>query len=216
MLACFVPWAREAPKPPQKPTSKKLPSPASLAAREGIKVDHKICKLVDDGVMHLPEVIAIKDAVNNDGLETTSPLKRKQGTTTRESQGQAIRGLGSYWRSSVIYALLTQVAEAETPTGTWESCCGSTKLTASESRKVLNDYATWLSDLDSLKLLDVDQLKPIVNGKDLSKALGTKTGPWMKKALDIAMEWQLRNLEETDPAGGIAEVVERKKELGLP
>ena len=79
----------------------------------------------------------------------------------------------------------------------------------------MNGYATWLSDLKSLNLLDVDQLKPIINGKSLVNALGTKHGPWMKKALDIAMEWQLRNPEETDAAGGIAEVVERKKELGI-
>lgn len=61
----------------------------------------------------------------------------------------------------------------------------------------------------------MDRLKPIVNGNQLSKALDTKSGPWMKKALDIAMEWQLRNPGETDPAGGIAEVVERKSELGI-
>ena len=90
-----------------------------------------------------------------------------------------------------------------------------TKLTVPECQKILNGYATWLSDLKSLNLLDVDQLKPIVNGNDLAEALGTKNGPWMKKALDIAMEWQLRNPEETDAAGGIAEVVERKKELGI-
>lgn len=84
-----------------------------------------------------------------------------------------------------------------------------------EKQSVLDDYARWLSNLQVLDLLDVNRLKPIVNGNQLSKALGMKDGPWMKKALDIAMEWQLRNPEETDPAGGIAEVVERKEELGI-
>jgi len=79
----------------------------------------------------------------------------------------------------------------------------------------LQQYASWLSELQSLDLLDVDHLKPLVNGNQLSQALGVKSGPWMKKALDIAMDWQLRNPDETDPAGGIAEVKERKKELGL-
>lgn len=84
-----------------------------------------------------------------------------------------------------------------------------------EKQTILDGYARWLSNLQALDLLDVDRLKPIVNGNQLSQALGIKTGPWMKKALDIAMEWQLRNPEETDPAGGIAEVVERKGELGI-
>ena len=88
-------------------------------------------------------------------------------------------------------------------------------LTLVEKQTVLDDYACWLSRLQALDLLDVDRLKPIVSGNQLSKALGTKSGPWMKKALDIAMEWQLRNPEETDPVGGIAEVVERKRELDI-
>lgn len=71
-----------------------------------------------------------------------------------------------------------------------------------------------MSKLQSLNLLNVDTLKPLVNGKHLSQALGP-SGPWMKKALDIAMEWQLRNPEQTDAAGGIVEVVARKRELGL-
>jgi len=90
-------------------------------------------------------------------------------------------------------------------------------LTTLVEQEILSGYVSWLSHLRDLDLLDVDQLKPIVNGNLLSEALGKpKAGPWMKKAVDIAMEWQLRNPEETDPAGGIAEVVERKKELGLP
>lgn len=84
-----------------------------------------------------------------------------------------------------------------------------------EKQNVLDGYACWLSNLQMLDLLDVDRLKPIVNGNQLSNALGIKSGPWMKKALDIAMEWQLRNPEATDPAGGIAEVMERKGELGV-
>lgn len=118
MLAAFVPWARETPKPPDKPSTKRPPSPASLAAREGIKADNKISRLVDDAVYHLQDIITIKDAVNNDDSQTTSPLKRKQGAASRESQGQAIRTWGSHWRSSVVYAFLTQVAETETPAGT--------------------------------------------------------------------------------------------------
>ena len=54
-----------------------------------------------------------------------------------------------------------------------------------------------------------------MHGNQLSKALGVKSGPWMKKALDITMEWQLRNADQTDTAGAIAEVIARKQELGI-
>lgn len=88
-------------------------------------------------------------------------------------------------------------------------------LTASATHEVLQSYATWLSHLQSLNLLDIDQLKTMVNGHQLAKALGIKSGPWMKKALEMTMEWQLRNPNEMDPADAIAEVVERKVELGI-
>ena len=85
------------------------------------------------------------------------------------------------------------------------------RLTASEIEILLNGYAVWLLRLRALDLLDVSSLKPIVNGTHLSKALGIKSGPWMREALEIAMAWQLRYPKETDPAGAIAEVLEWKK-----
>lgn len=216
MVACFVPWARQPQKLPQKLIAKKLPSAASLAAREGIKADNKITKVVDDAVSHLEEIVTMKNGVNDHSQPATSPLKRKQSTGDRVSQGQSIRRWGTKWRTSVIYALLTQVGESETPGG--KSLVVRkliALLTTLEPQKTLDGYATWLSDLQSLDLLDADQVKPMVHGNQLTKALGAKSGPWMSKALDITMEWQLRNPEETDPAGAIAEVVERKRELGL-
>ncbi|KAL9124285.1 MAG: hypothetical protein Q9217_006371 [Psora testacea] len=199
MMACFVPWARVSPKPPSKSTTRRLPAPASVAAREGLKVDNRICKVVDDAITGLADVIEVKDCTTKNEQAATSPLKRK--LIRRDIQGQAIRGWGSRWRSTVMFALLAEISEA----------------TTEEARQTLvGQYADWLAVLRSLDLLDVDSLKPIVNGNQISKALGGgKQGPWMKKAMDIAMEWQLRNPEETNPAGGIEEVVSRKKELCL-
>jgi len=216
VVACFVPWARQPQKLPDKVTLKKLPSAASLAAREGIKADNKITRVVDDAVSHLKEIVEMKNITNDNIQPTTSPLKRKQGTTDRVSQGQSIRKWGTKWRTSVLYALLTQVGESETPGGK-SLVVGKMigLLTRLETQKTLDGYATWLSDLQSLDLLDVDQLKPMVHGNQLTKALGAKSGPWMSKALDITVEWQLRNPDETDPAGAIAKVIERKKELGV-
>lgn len=216
MVACFVPWARQSQRLPDQVTSKKLPSPASLAAREGIKADNKITKIVDDAVSHLEDIVTIKTDASDHSQPNTSPLKRKQSTADRVSQGQSVRRWGTKWRTSVIYALLTQVGESETPGGK-SLVVGNliALLTMLEPQKTLDGYATWLSDLQSLDLLDCDQLKPMVHGNQLTKALGAKSGPWLSKALDITVEWQLRNPEATDPTGAIAEVVERRKELGV-
>ena len=80
---------------------------------------------------------------------------------------------------------------------------------------LVGDYALWLSELLSLGLLDVYLLKPLVNGSEISAALGCKSGPWMKKALDISIEWQLRNPNETEKEACMEEIIRRKTELGL-
>ena len=74
----------------------------------------------------------------------------------------------------------------------------------------------WLSEIESLDLLHADQIKPIVDGNELMKALGKTGGLWIKKALDMTMDWQLRNPDQKASAGAIAEVMERKDELGIP
>lgn len=46
----------------------------------------------------------------------------------------------------------------------------------------------------------------MVDGKQLTKELDTKPGPWVKDALDLVMVWQLRHPDETDPKGAIEAV----------
>ena len=201
MLVCFVPWARKQPKLPGNQPTKRASFPASVAAREGIKADNRICKILDDAVKDIDEIVTFKEAAVKREMSTVASSKRKSSSVGRDVQGQAIRTWGSQWRSSVIFALLTEVYEATSP----------------EDRTSLTDqYAIWLNNIGSLDLLDVDRLKPLVNGNQISRAIGGgHVGPWMKKAMDIAMEWQLRNPDISDPAGGIDEVLRRKKELGF-
>ncbi|CAF9927268.1 CCA tRNA nucleotidyltransferase, mitochondrial [Imshaugia aleurites] len=203
ILTCFVPWAREPPKSRQK-SSKRPMSAAGLAAREGIKAENKICRLVDDAVFHLQDIVEKKGAICHEDQTTPLPSTRDPGVSAgaqREIQGLAIRKWGSSWRSSVMYALLTEIAETKTET---------------DSGAVLDGYSSWLSHLSSLNLLHVDQLEPIVKGDELMKVFNTKGGKWVSAALDLEIQWQLRNPDRKDAAGAIAEVVQRKDELNIP
>ena len=73
----------------------------------------------------------------------------------------------------------------------------------------------WLSQIESLKLLDVCSLKPLVNGTELKKALGAEGGQWTKIATEMVIDWQLRNPKDTDPSRAMAEIQRRKGELDL-
>ncbi|KAL9586985.1 MAG: hypothetical protein Q9203_003669 [Teloschistes exilis] len=199
LLCAFVPWARALPPAPTKTKGKASLTPAATAAREGIKADNNTVKLVDNAAMHLDNIVQIKDTTVDESPQTTSPLKRKRDQTTRETQGMAIRQWGPTWRSSVMYAILTQITESPTE----------------DHPQLLNDYATLLSTLKDLDLLEAYQMKPLITGDILSKALEEKPGKWMSKALEMVIAWQLRNPDETDPDAAITEVMSRKKDLGL-
>ena len=189
-----------------------------------------IIEMKDAAVSHLREILEKKDAVSDMVQTTTVPSKRKQSANVdipstgawgaqglgsapnlftlpadgiqRETQGLAIRRWGFNWRSSVMYALLTEVAEARIET---------------EAQAVLDGYSSWLSRLSDLDLLNVGELDPIVNGNEIMKAFDTEeSGKWVSVALDWVIKWQLRNPYERDKKVAIAEVVKRKEELDIP
>ena len=216
LLCSFTPWARIKTMVSEK-TMSRAPIPLAVtAAREGIKADNKATKLVEGAVNNLHEIIASKDATAGHNAPTTSPLKRKYDPTSREDLGMSIRRWGPQWRNHTMYAILVELMEAEDETGMLNiATCAGDWLTTQARLLLLKEYATWLSRMQELDLLEAHSLIPLVKGDQLSKALDTRTGPWMKAAMDMAMEWQLRNPEATDPSEGIAEVVRRKEELGL-
>lgn len=114
MMSCFVPWARA-----ETPTlnSKSPKTFAAVAAREGIKADNKLTKIINDAVFELESVIKMKDSVVSWRKSTTTPLEIRDRSSIREMQGQAVRHWGSCWRSIAIYALLVQLSEVRGETG---------------------------------------------------------------------------------------------------
>ncbi|KAL8833789.1 MAG: hypothetical protein Q9170_004082 [Blastenia crenularia] len=199
LLCAFVPWARVTLPAPDVPQVKRPPPPAATAARESLALDNTNVDIIEKAVVFLDEIIQIKDAAIDEISITNPTLKRKEKSTGRSDQGMAIRRWGPPWRSYVMYAILTQITEAS----------------EDEYEKLLEGYARWLLNLKELDLLEAYELKPLVRGDKLSKALGLKSGPWTKKALDIVVAWQLANPDERNAEAAIAEVSGRKKELGI-
>ena len=103
--------------PQERPNAKRLPFPASVAAREGIKADNRVCAIVDNAVSQRHEILKLKDVLDDDDQPSVVPSSRKLNPSYRESQGQAIRSWGSHWRSSALYSLLTDVTKTESQTG---------------------------------------------------------------------------------------------------
>ena len=125
LLCAFTPWAHIKSTVPEKSMSKAPIPLAAAIAREGIKADNKVTKLVEGAVTNLNEIVASQNTVASQGQDapTTSPLKRKFESPSRESLGMSIRRWGPRWRNHVMYAVLVGLMEAEDDTGTLKTPC---------------------------------------------------------------------------------------------
>lgn len=79
---------------------------------------------------------------------------------------------------------------------------------------MVQDYDRFLAYIVEKDLENVCELRPIVNGADIMKSLDAKNGPWMSKAMTMALEWQLLH-PESDKETALKEISGRRAELGL-
>ncbi|VBB83943.1 Putative Mitochondrial precursor of tRNA nucleotidyltransferase [Podospora comata] len=190
-LATITPWEQLPDDPPLK--SGKLAMPlATQAAREGFKAPNKLSDVITAAHRHRPAILELKALVDENKDEMKD--RAKFGMAIREWDSRA---KGS-WRLQVLYSILVDVLEGST-----------------SREEILMGWLRFLDHLVELDLMYVTKLDRIIDGTDLSKALGVKPGRWMGAALEVVMEWQLRNPGVEDPAGAVEEVKKRRVELGI-
>lgn len=207
-LAAVSPWMRIQDPPGTKRKANALP-PVGVIAREGFKAANKLTDIMAASHRHLDEILALKKAV----------MDKADYIQERDRFGMAIRRWetqGGSWRLQVLAALLTEALErlAVWPNAVVE---GSSSGESTIKRDAfVKEWQLFLDHLVELDVMDAPQLKRILDGRELAKALGVKPGKWTGQALDVCIAWQLRNPTETDPTLAIEEVEKRRKELGIP
>ena len=183
-----------------------------MVAREGLKADNKICGVVSGAFMHSKQIIKLKDDI----------IANRPYVHERDTVGMSIRrwdSQGGQWRLQALFALLVEAMNRNEPK--------SRRLHHNSTYCLLTDcvdysglFAEWQSFIDHLEqmeIMDAANLKGVLTGSELSAALGgLKPGAWMKAALDVCMEWQLRNMGVQDTKGAIEEVKMRAEELKIP
>ncbi|KAI4165378.1 MAG: hypothetical protein LQ342_000786 [Letrouitia transgressa] len=191
LLSALVPWARVAPSATTGKGSKAKEPAAVIAARAGIMANNAILQIIRASAASLEDIISVKEAVNR---EQASPSSERR-VLVPEMQGMAVRRWGSSWRSSVLFALLTQIMETDNE----------------KHSDLLDGYATWLSAVADLGVMDAWKLKPIITGKRLASEVQSDPGPWLGDALEnIVIPWQLRNPGVDDQEAVIEEVKRRR------
>ncbi|KAF9739548.1 hypothetical protein PMIN06_006993 [Paraphaeosphaeria minitans] len=188
VCTAVLPWADAPTVPPPKKNRQPLHA-ASLVAQEGMKAPNRVCDVL---TASLNNYEAISQLIGE--CQKRLPKEDPSSPAQREKIGMGLRNWGRTWKSQVFFALLHEIVYGERST-----------------EDVLRQYDNFLTLVTDLDLLDVINLKPLVKGTDLAKALDVKPGPWMKDALDVVLAWQLRNPSVTDPADAIKEVKKTSK-----
>lgn len=197
-LAAVSPWIPVEGRSGRKQKANALP-PVGIIAREGFKASNKLTTVMAACHKHRAEIVDLKKAVCKN-----SPI-----TDQRDTFGMAIRkweAVGGNWKVQVLGVIMIDAMEQleDFPAEKGK-----------DHKEFLEGWGKFLQHLLKLDLYDAPNLKRIIDGRALAKALGVPPGTWMGKALDICMAWQLRNPAEKTPDGAIQEVRDKAEELGI-
>lgn len=111
--------------------------------------------------------------------------------TTRAEAGVLLRDCGKSWRFHVLYSLLSDAVDD-----------GFTEAK--------NRYIEFVKFVQEQGLEGAAELRPILNGNDIKKALEiSKAGSWLKDAIDIVIEWQFAHPQAT--AEDATEFIQQKR-----
>lgn len=121
--------------------------------------------------------------------------------TTRSELGTFIRELGETFELSLVgnaFIDIIEIANVTEHIRTPPTFDGdNVKIPEEAIDDVVRNYSALLSLIEDLSLQNVRDLKPLVDGKIISKALQRKPGPWMRSVVDEVILWQLDHPEGT-------------------
>ncbi len=112
LLAALVPWARFQTDFPSAAGNKLPPPLVATVAREGLKADNKVLRIVQGAVVNVSEISTLKEAVAQGQAEGA---KMNLGPP-RDVLGMAIRRWGQHWRLHVMLSLLLEIGDVQDTT----------------------------------------------------------------------------------------------------
>lgn len=209
-LASLAPWTHTVDPQPAASSRAALPL-ATIVAREGAKAPNKLCDVITGAHRNREAITQLKDDV------VAGAAVREQ----RDTIGMMIRrwdDRDSHWRVQVLNAILVDAMDSvdsmdksggEQNVSYTHTSLQTLTRTPAEYPAVVAGWQQLLDHLADMDLMEAPSIKRLVDGKMLAKELGVKPGPWMGQALDVCLEWQLRNPDATD--GGLAIDLVRQK-----
>ncbi|PYI33991.1 ATP :tRNA-specific tRNA nucleotidyltransferase [Aspergillus indologenus CBS 114.80] len=172
MLSAMAPWSK-VPSRPAKGKGRPPPPRAAEVAKESLRADNKVISVVGDAAASWQLIIQAKNSILEGTVSGTA-------MEVRRHVGLHIRSWKKDWRLCIVQAILQEV------------------MSGRKYDLVVEEYARFIAYIREQNLQDVYDLKPLVNGDQVMKTMGGKKGPWLAKALQMVVEWQLVHPESTD------------------
>ncbi|KAJ9354377.1 hypothetical protein DTO027B9_4720 [Paecilomyces variotii] len=188
IIAAFAPWATVPGREPKNNKEKRLPPRVTEVARDSLRADNKTASILTDAANSAAQIIETKGSLLAGRIPGTEAEIRQQ-------IGLKIREWKKDWRLCVVMSILLEIMKGRS------------------FDEVIREYDQFLSYISSKDLLGACELKPIVNGGEIMAGLGATKGPWMSKALEMVIKWQLLHPEISDKEKALEMLQERKSEL---
>ncbi|OJJ51248.1 hypothetical protein ASPZODRAFT_55687 [Penicilliopsis zonata CBS 506.65] len=182
LIAAFAPWSLVPGRIAQGPKAKPLPPRTVEVARDSLRSGNNIITVLRDSTTAAESIIDTKFAYLQNNL-TGSPAE------IRQHIGLCIRSWKKDWRLCTMLAILQEV------------------MGGHDFLEVVGQYDKFLSYIVENNLEDVCDMKPIVNGGEILEALQGRKGPWMARAQDMVVHWQLLHPEITDKKQALDELI---------
>ncbi|CAB60249.2 CTP 3'-tRNA nucleotidyltransferase Cca1 [Schizosaccharomyces pombe] len=144
-----------------------------ILIRDSLKYSKPIMSQVENFFVHYPLIMS---KIN---------VLEKEGKLTRLGCGRLVRELGPHWRDIIDWAFFM-----------------NTLISNSDIQRLNKDEeVTWfhvlVKHIEEYGMEEAYNIQPIINGNEITRILGIRPGPHLRKMLDDSIEWRIQNPEST-------------------
>ena len=211
IIAAFAPWVNVPVRITKGLKAKPNPPRAAEVARDSLRSDNKTVNLLREASNNWRGIVDVKSTYLKGGVDGTPAEIRQQ-------IGLHMRSWNKDWRLCFVTAILQEALQGRD--------FATRKIFIRRSNKgqtgshvslaVIEEYGSFLAYISEQDLTGVCEMKPIVDGGEILRALKAERGPWMGRAMDTVIKWQLLHPGITEKEKALEEVSSRREEFGLP
>lgn len=190
MITALAPWSSVPGRVLNGPKAKPVPPRSAEVARDSLRSDNKTISVLSDSSRYWQAIIDIKTSLSQGQIDGTTAEIRQQ-------IGLHIRSWKKDWKLCIVLSMLQEIMQG------------------AKFANVVDQYHKFLTYIVDNDLEEVCTMKPIVNGGEIMEAIAMRKGPWMSRAQEEIVKWQLLHPDITDKQKALDHLIAMKGTFGL-